>query len=369
MDYFPLTVAKGNAFCNRINELERLKHDISLMKPTLIVSSRRLGKTSLVLKAIERTKLPYVQFDFLSVISEEDVERIILKGIGKLITKIEKGPRKALKLATDFFAGLSIQAVVDKLGLSIEIKQRVQKPVANILNILERLESLSQKYNKKLILFFDEFQQIGEITEDNAIESVIRQVAQQSKNIMFIFSGSNRHLLNEMFNDKKRPFYKMCDHIGLDRISIDAYTPYIQKAADAKWKKPISDAALDLIFIYTQRHTYYINLLCSRLWELNKPPSADDVSVAWFNYVEQERSPVANELDALSKNQRKLLITLARTDGTATPRSAQFVSAANMSSATIGQALEFLVRKDYLYKDENGCYQVLDPILKYVVDK
>src|SRR3990167_8840339 len=85
MDYFPLTIAQGNAFCNRKSELELLKNNISLVKPTLIVSSRRFGKTSLVLHAIEHAKLPYVEFDFLSVINEEDIERIILKGVGQLM--------------------------------------------------------------------------------------------------------------------------------------------------------------------------------------------------------------------------------------------------------------------------------------------
>jgi AAA+ ATPase superfamily predicted ATPase len=367
MDYFPLTIAQGSAFCNRINELQSLRNNIELVKPTLIVSPRRFGKTSLVLNSIEQTGLPYVQFDFLSAINEEDIERIILKGIGKLIMRIEKGPRKALKLATDFFAGLSIQTVVDKVGLSIEIKQRMQKPVATILNTLERLEALSQKYNKKIILFFDEFQQISEVTNDMAVESVIRQVAQRAKNIVFIFSGSNRHLLNNMFNDKTRPFYKMCDRIELERIAIKAYTPYLQKAAKIKWKKLLSAEVLELIFFYTKQHAYYMNLLCSRLWELKQLPTVDDVTHTWDKYIQQERSLVANELDTLSKNQRKLLITLARQNGVTIPRGNEFVSIAKMSGATISQALEFLVRKDYVYRDNIGHYQLLDPLIQAVI--
>ncbi len=367
MDYFPLTIAYGSAFCNRVNELDSLHNNIRLIKPTLIVSPRRFGKTSLVLHAIERSKLPYVQFDFLSAINEEDIERIILKGVGKLMTRIEKGARKALKLATDFFAGLSIQTVVDKIGLSIEIKQRTQKPVTTILNILERLEALSDKNNKKIILFFDEFQQVSEVTTDMAIESVIRQVAQRAKNIIFIFSGSNRHLLNAMFNDKTRPFYKMCDRIELERINAKAYTPYLQKAAKATWKKPLTDEVVELIFSYTKRHAYYLNLLCSRLWELKKLPSAENVVETWSKYIQQERSLVANELDGLSKNQRKLLITLARQNGIDEPRGGKFVSTSKMSGGTIGQALEFLVKRDYVYKDEEGYYQLLDPLIKAVI--
>ena len=91
---------------------------------------------------------------------------------------------------------------------------------STILNILERIEKLSKKYNKKLVLFFDEFQRIYQIAESHPIESVIRQVAQLTKTMSFIFSGSNRHLLYQIFNDRSRPFYKLCDRISLERISL-----------------------------------------------------------------------------------------------------------------------------------------------------
>jgi hypothetical protein len=38
------------------------------------------------------------------------------------------------------------------------------------------------------------------------MEGVLRQVAQLTKSISFIFSGSNRHLLNQLFEDKDPAF-------------------------------------------------------------------------------------------------------------------------------------------------------------------
>ena len=106
---------------------------------------------------------------------------------------------------------------------------RREKPSYHILEILERLELLAKKTDHQLILFFDEFQCISEATPDHAIESVLRQVAQLSKSISFVFSGSNRYLLNQLFDDRKHPFYKICERISLDRISEEAYTKHIQK--------------------------------------------------------------------------------------------------------------------------------------------
>lgn len=91
MDLFPLTIATGKSFCNRKSELSYLATNIEQSKPTLIVSSRRYGKTSLALNAVNQSKYPYAQFDFLSAISETDIERCVLKGVGELISRMETG--------------------------------------------------------------------------------------------------------------------------------------------------------------------------------------------------------------------------------------------------------------------------------------
>jgi AAA+ ATPase superfamily predicted ATPase len=229
-------VTIGLAFCNRKKELQSLEYNIAETRPTLIVSPRRYGKTSLAMNAILQSRLHYAKFDFLSAVNENDVEKIILQGVGRLIGQIVTGPRKALQLATDLFAGLNIKLSFDTLGLAIEINKKSTDPATSIFNILERIEKLSEKYKKKIVLFFDEFQHVYEVSETQAIESIIRQIAQASTRLVFIFSGSNRHLLHKIFNDRNRTFYKLCDRITLERIHDKDYTPYLQTAALARWK-------------------------------------------------------------------------------------------------------------------------------------
>lgn len=66
-----------------------------------------------------------------------------MRGVGKLLSRIKNGPRKTLKLAIDFFTGLSIKLSSDVLGLSIEINRLYQDPSTNILSVLERLNKLA----------------------------------------------------------------------------------------------------------------------------------------------------------------------------------------------------------------------------------
>ena len=368
LDYFPLSVAEGDAFCNRLEEITQLKTCIEQLRPVLLVSPRRYGKTSLAIRAITQMKMPFAQFDFFSVVEESDIEKVILQGAGKLISQMETIPQKALKLASELFDGTHIRAVLTKMGVSIEINRRKEKPAYHVLDILEKIERLAQKTDKKIILFFDEFQCVGEIASNHAMESVLRQVAQLTKSIAFIFSGSNRHLLNQMFEDRTRPFYKLCERIALDRISETAYINHIQLAAKAIWRAEISSQVLNAIFSVTARHPYYVNLLCSRLWR-GELPDAEMVHQTWYQYAKEERSSVSSEMELLSKNQRKLLTILARVGETKAPLGSEFIQKARMAKASIEQSLNFLEQKDYIYKDENGYTKLLDPLIQAVLSE
>ncbi|MCK4608502.1 MAG: ATP-binding protein [Gammaproteobacteria bacterium] len=368
MDYFPLTVTKAPAFCNRKNELKRLSSNIQKLRPTLIVSPRRYGKTSLAINSINKAKLWCAKFDLLSVTDEEDIKNVILHGVGNLLVDIEKGVRKALRVATELFAGLNIKISVDTIGLSLEASKSSSKPAYEILTILERVEKIAQKHDKKIILFFDEFQRVMQVTEDSAIESVIREVAQLSNNLVFIFTGSNRHLLHKMFDDRDQPFYKLCDRITINRIAPEEYIPYIQHAAQERWNKSLEEIAINRIFELTERHPYYLNILCSRLWD-DKICNTVIVEQEWHRYLQEEKSQVGAELDLLSKNQRKLLAALARHNGTNAPRSYKFQELARMSGSSISQTISTLEKKDYIYQNEAGYYNVLDPLIKAVLSK
>lgn len=233
----------------------------------------------------------------------------------------KQGVSKAITLAGELFSGLDIKVNYGKFGVSIEIDRKIEKPAFHIHRVLERVDYLARKYHKKVILFFDEFQRVSEVSDDYSIESVIRQIAQESKDLTFIFSGSNRHLLYKVFDDRSRPLYKLCDRIALERISKEEYTKYVALAASQRWNTQIDEKIIDRIIYYTERHPYYMNLLCSKLWKQELMPTIDSVDAMWQIYVTQKRSQVAIEIELLSKNQRKLLTILARINRTTAPRS------------------------------------------------
>ncbi|MFM8454384.1 MAG: hypothetical protein ACKOAD_05425 [Gammaproteobacteria bacterium] len=107
---------------------------------------------------------------------------------------------------------------MDPSGIVLDFNSKKKSTPEIIVQSLEKLHELAKNKNKKIIIFMDEFQVIGEIMDNYSIEAAIREVAQKSTHIAYIFSGSNTHLIEQMFYDKKRPFYKLCDLITLNRI-------------------------------------------------------------------------------------------------------------------------------------------------------
>lgn len=158
----------------------------------------------------------------------------------------------------------------------------------------------------------DEFQALAEATSHPGIEAAICHAAQESKRVCYLFSGSNRYLLKEMFQDRKRPLYKLCHTIHLKRIQPEHYIKYIQAVSQEIWGSSISDKDFQLIFSLTQRHPYYVNKLCALL-SFQEIVSDTIILSVWGNYVLENRTSVEGEVSLLAVNQRNYYSPLLET--------------------------------------------------------
>lgn len=363
---FPQGLAFGDNFCNRLNERKYLQNNIQSIRPTLIMSPRRYGKTSLVLYVLNELKFPFAHIDLYSEIDEAEVQNSILSAIGDILYSIESTPKKALKFVTDFFSSLSVSFTVENTQIKVQFSKSKKPPAKNILDSLKKLENILQSKKKIVVFFIDEFQRLTQITESTTIEGSLRHIAQGSKNIMFIFSGSNRHLLSRMFDDKNKPFYKLCDRIILDRISKDDYIPFIQDKAKKQWGNMLSKEVIEQILDTTVNHPYYVNVLCHKLWLLSNLPSTRDVEDAWRQCALEEKTNILDEIDLLSTNQAKMLIAIAKYGESILPMSKEFLALTNFSLSSASQSVQVLKKRDYLYLDSGNKYRIVDPLIKYI---
>lgn len=364
--YFPRGVAFGDAFCNREAERSRVKNNMLQGQHTLLMSPRRYGKTSLVKYAVEEIKLPFGEADLFVAVDARRVEQRILAGVNDIIQTVSSSLEQALNFLVDYFKKSDKQWQIGAKGMKLSLSSNNdQDPAGNILDALRALESFLQKKKQRAVLFIDEVQEISEIAEGKGIEGAIRNIAQQTKYLSFVFSGSNRRLLSQMFYDKSRPLYKLCDRINLDRISKSHYREHINKFSKKRWSHALPEETLDKILNLAELHPYYINGLCLKLWEssFDRVPNIKQVEEAWLMMLEEERLEIIRELDSLSFGQKKILISIAQGYNNQLLGKAS-LQRLNISASSVNEGLKVLEKKDYLQKQEDDTYIFLDPLIK-----
>ncbi|MCK4608974.1 MAG: ATP-binding protein [Gammaproteobacteria bacterium] len=364
--YFPLGLAMGKSFCNRTDERKQLIKNFEAGQHTLISSPRRYGKSSLAIYALNESRLPYVKVDLFVAVDVKMVEKKIIQGVKELLSLITSAPEQAISLIKDYIKNLKTKWVVGTDGVNIEITPSLDSdPLSNIIDALQLLEEVLHKKNRQAVFFIDEFQEIGLLNEAKGIEGAIRSVAQEVKNLVFVFSGSNRHILSNMFDNRARPLYMLCDRVNLQRINEKCYIKYLNHIAKLSWGKNLSDKMLAAIFKLTAKHPYYINALCNKIWSLHEkmPPAVKAIENIWQDYIFQEEAKTAKELSVLSGLKKKLLIKIAQGYTKELTTKSMLISL-DTTSASVTKALRWLNEKDFLEKDRDGSYSLVDPLMK-----
>ncbi|MBY0545641.1 MAG: hypothetical protein K2Q14_08905 [Gammaproteobacteria bacterium] len=204
INYFPLGIATGAAFCNRAAERLRLKQNIDNNQHTIFISPRRYGKTSLAHQAIKDNSVAWGEADFLTVADDEMVKLRILTAVEQALTQLFPPHQRILKKLVSYFKSLRPSLVMQADGAKIVLESSNQ-PLESIQDALQALDLAASNAKRRVILLFDEFQQIGSLKQTALLEGIIRHCAQFAKYVTYFFSGSNRHLLSiEVAHDVRR---------------------------------------------------------------------------------------------------------------------------------------------------------------------
>jgi len=365
INYFPLGIAKGEAFCNRISKRKQLINNIVKGQHTIVISPRRYGKSSLVLYSLDESEVVYEHVDLFVAVNAKTIEDQILKGVKNLIAKVSTVHEQIIGFIKNHIFTLKSKWIIGTDGVNIQlIPDKDCDPALIIMESLQILEKVLEKKQMKAVFFIDEFQEIGVLANSSGIEGAIRHVAQESKFLCFIFSGSNRHVLSAMFDDRKSPLYMLCDRITLERIQEDDYKIYFNNVAKKTWGQNIHPTVIEEIMKLTERHPYYMNVLCDKCltYYTNGIPEAKVVSRLWHDYILQEEAKIAKDLSSLNTSQRKILIAISH--GASTELTSKKILARfNLTGAAITKSLNLLEEKDYINKN-NREYFVVDPLIK-----
>ena len=255
----------GGNFCNRREEIKKLKNDILSCQKIFLISSRRMGKTSLIKTAIDQISAKEI-ISISMDLEEFSSYREFLNTYLSLLVKKSTPENKILGFLRQVLSGLRINFKIDEIGkpvISLDYNQPINAELdSKIFNLPEIIAS---KQNKKLVVVFDEFQEILKLNRKN-IEGKLRAHIQHHRNVAYVFAGSKRHLLNEMINSQDKPFYRIGPVMYLEKINEDIFLKFAKDKLKASGIK-ISDKALQRVIKLAENIPYYTQLLLHELWD------------------------------------------------------------------------------------------------------
>jgi len=356
----------GNDFCNRKDEIKELYRDTVNSQNVIIFSQRRLGKTSLIGEVLKRSRskgILTVYVDLYAVLTEEDLVRMYAKAVSEsLLGKLDRTLRKT----GEFFKRIRPKLTIDDAGkptYSIDVEKREVLPLLE--DALEAVNRYVDEKKKKAAVIFDEFQQIGQFKTDRA-EKIIRSSIQKHKDISYIFMGSKKHLIFDMFNNPNKPFYKSVKPFPLNKIDEDEFLEFIRnKFKNTKKSLPASQAKK--IITICECHPYYMQYLCHIIWEKvidGEIVKINDVSESLDLLLSRESSTYEATWNLLTMKQKQVLSALAKAAPTEKLFSSAFLEQYSLGSASSMQrTLRSLIEKDLIDK-EGESHTIMDIFFK-----
>lgn len=326
-------------FCDREHETAELLSNVENWRNTVLISLRRMGKSGLIshLYAQNEIKDRYETIfidifdtfrleDFVLLLSKAVTARLQPMGMRLLEKFLVVVNSVKLTIATDMATGLPTVDI--SLG-----------DIKNPVKTLEQLFSFLEASDKPSIVAIDEFQQIADYPDGKKHIATLRTLVQSCKKTRFIFAGSSRRMMNDLFNTPAEPFFMSCTPINLEPIDKDRYTDFVIKHFSVAGKS-VSEECVRYVYDMFEGHTWFIQYVFNRLFEDadgNSPMTMQAVDEA-VDYILALFAPSFQEMFVrMSERQRELLIAVSKEKKVKSATSTDFIIKYNLRSASAVQ--------------------------------
>ena len=351
-------------FCDREDELKILSKNVKNGIHTTLISARRLGKTALIYRLfedLEQDNIACIYTDIYACSCLKDfTETLALSVFKKFPQKRGIGQR-----FLDFLKKLRPVITYDALTGQPEIRfdfaqsNEYEHTLRSLLVFLDNQQI-------HVVLAIDEFQQIVEFPEKN-VEALLRTIIQTLKQTQFIFSGSKKHLMLEMFNTANRPFFSSTQVMGLAEIPADKYKQFIREKF-AERNRCIDDGAIDFILSWTLSHTSYTQIICNSIFAGGKKNiGIEQVKWACDEQLKLQQVTFMQYRSLLSPIQWQLLVAIAKEEFVTEPQAKGFLQKHKIGAASSAKkALDALIDKEMVFaieSTEKTAYRVYNVFL------
>ena len=337
-------------FCGREYELEILKRNIENQINTTLISARRLGKSALIHRLFEDFECDHYTCIYVDIYActhlKDFTETLALSVFNKFPQRRGIGRR-----FYDFLKNLRPIISYDALNGQPEIHFEFTQPKEYEHTLRSLIQFLDQQ-QPRIVLAIDEFQQIAGFPEKN-IEALLRTIIQTLKHTQFIFSGSKKHLMLEMFHTANRPFFSSTQIIALKEIPTEQYKVFIREKFTER-KRTIDDEAIDFILSWTLSHTYYAQTVCNGVFASGKKNiTIETVKRVCDEQLDLQQVTFMQYRSLLSPIQWQLLLGIAKEGWVTEPQAKNFLQKYNIGAASSAQkALKALLDKEMILTAE-----------------
>lgn len=365
----PFVVGKyisDSYFCDRENETEFLRKQILNGRNVAIISPRRMGKSGLIQHFFNQSSIKdeyYVFFvDIYSTTSLAEFVYLLGKEIyDQLKPQKTLWKEKFFQIISSFRVGFKLDVMTGTPSFDLGLGD-IHAPQSTLDEIFTYIEEA----DRPCIIAIDEFQQIGEYPEKN-VEALLRTLIQRCKKAQFIFSGSKRHMMSNMFNSPSKPFYQSVISMGLDPIPMDIYSDFAVRMFEQRGKS-LDIETVNTVWKMYDGYTWFVQMVMNELFSLTEKSSPCDrtmITKARDNIIHAQEGSYKDLLSQLAPRQKIVLQAIAKEGNACAITSAKFINKYSLGTASSVQAAVKLLLKNDLITAENGVYRVYDYFFSY----
>lgn len=359
-------------FCDREEELQLMLSNCINSTDMTLISQRRMGKTGLILRLFDELhdKRPDIHTIYVDIFASRNIDDFIKLMAEATMRAFPAKTSMGEKLFT-FIKSLRPQLSFDNITGEPQLQiayQTAHEKEYTLRGLFEFLDS----QDEHIVIAIDEFQQIRDYPEQN-MEALLRTYIQQAHHLTFIFCGSKKHMMADIFANEKKPFYNSTTFVSLGKISVDSYSAFIRHLLNERHRS-ITDEALQFILEWTRRHTYYTQQLCHTIYANGCPDiTIDEVKKASQQLMKQGEAVYLQYRQMLTDKQWDYLIAVAKEGSVQQITASAFLKKYKIGTPSVSRRIaEALCTKGLLNDDitlEATTYSLSDVFLSHWMER
>jgi AAA+ ATPase superfamily predicted ATPase len=355
-------VVSGKDFCPRKEAEDKLESNIQRGQNTYIMGERRIGKTSLIENVCQKMKSDFVRvfIDLRMLDGLEDFEKRVLSAIMKAESEVTDF-KKVLTMFTSYKPTVSIDQATGESSFSFRNIEKTN--VENVEVLFDHIASLNER--KRVIVVFDEFQDVLRLSNPQALLAKMRAKIQLQPKVAYVFSGSIKENVQRIFTNPTDAMYNIAEPIFLDVINKAEFSQFITDKLNLG-KFVVAPDLLDKIYEITENITGDTQQLCSALWDVTKPQeemNGDSLNRALAHINAMRSEDFERVLDNMTNLQIKVLKALALNKKSKVQSQDFMEKVGHRNFTAVAKSVSQLTKRNiiYIYKKE---YKFYSPFLR-----